>query len=138
MTSKLEERVASLERVTKAQRADLQGKIKADGTLLSAIGESQSKHGQQLEAIEGKIDLLGRGQKALKAGQETLQADMASVKGRLEKVEGKVDKLGQGLGILQTDMTTVKDRLDRMDDRFDKVDDRLARVDEKLDLLLSR
>jgi chromosome segregation ATPase len=109
--------LARLDLVTEEHEQDLQAKRGADNRTLSAIRETQLDHGKKLDAIEGKIDLLGRGQEALQTGQRTLKA---------------------GQEALQGDMTTVKDRLDKMDDRFDKMDHRLARVDEKLDLLLNK
>jgi chromosome segregation ATPase len=131
MTTQLEARVATLERMAEEQRANLEGKISADTTMLTAIGETQSTHSLQLNVIEGKIDRLGQ-------GQETLQADMGMVKGRLEKVEGKIDKLGQDLGAVQADMATVKGRLDKVDGRLDKMDGRLDKMDGRLDKMDGR
>jgi chromosome segregation ATPase len=109
--------LARLDLVAEEHEQDLQAKRGADNRTLSAIRETQLDHGKKFDAIEGKIDLLGRGQEALQAGQKALQAGQRTLKAGQEALQG--------------DMTTVKDRLDKMDDR-------LAKVDEKLDLLLNK
>jgi chromosome segregation ATPase len=139
MTTQLAAQVATLKRMVEEQRENLQGKIAADSTMLTAIGETQSKHGLQLTVIEGKIDQLGR-------GQETLQADMGMVKGRLGKVEDKLTVIAKtqaehtkaiaGLESrmtgVETRLTGVETRLTGVETRLDGVETRLTRVEESL------
>jgi chromosome segregation ATPase len=103
--------------MTEEHGEDLRAKRGADNKTLTAIRETQTEHGQKLDAIEGKLDNLGGGLRKADRALESVQADMAMVKGRLGKVEG---------------------RLGKVEGRLGKVEGRLGKIGEKLDLLLSR
>ena len=123
--------LARLDLVTEQHGEDLRAKRGADNKTLTAIRETQTEHGQKLDAIQVTLDNLAGGLRKVDRASESLQADMGMVKGRLGKVEDKLDKIDVRLD-------TMDDRFDKMDDRFDKMDVRLDKMGEKLDLLLSR
>jgi chromosome segregation ATPase len=152
-------RVARLEHVTEELGENQQGKLLADNKILTAIGETQSKHSQQLNLIERKIDQLGQ-------SQQSVQADMGMVKGRLEKVESKIDNLQADMGMvkgrlgkvedkltviaktqaehtkaitgLESRMTGVETRLDGVETRLTRVEESLGTVNGKLDQIIDR
>jgi chromosome segregation ATPase len=151
--------LARLDNMVEKHGRDLQAKRAADGTVLTAIGETQSKHGQQLEAIEGKVDNLGRDLRKVGRDLESVQADTGMVIGRLGKVENKLQVItktqddhtralaavGIRLGAMDGRLDKVDGRLDKMDGRLDKMDGRLdkmdgrlAKIDETLTLLLNK
>jgi hypothetical protein len=106
------------------QRGNLQGKIAADSTMLTAIGETQSKHSLQLNVIEGKIDVLG--------------GKVDVIEGKVDVIEGKLDRLGRGQEALQAEMVMVKGGQETLQTDMVTVKGRLDKIDEKLDLLLSK
>jgi chromosome segregation ATPase len=144
--------LARLDLVTEQHGEDLRAKRGADNKTLTAIRETQTEHGQKLDAIQVTLDNLAGGLRKVDRASESLQADMGMVKGRLGKVEDKLDKIDVRLDTMDdrfdkidVRLDTMDDRFDKMDDRFDKMDDRFDKVDvrldtmdEKLDVLLSR